>query len=138
LFVLSYYRSRMWIVWWNFGQIKEFELSDSRQDRGIIIGLELRVHLVFQRCYCFTEQTFWYEKNALFQEESILFCYSSWKDFPGLGSSKKEVELFADNCYLIQQCLVQASTTCHRTLIKTRDRKEFQAGSNSHSVSLAF
>jgi hypothetical protein len=124
---MSYYCSKMWIAWWNFGQIKEFELFYSGQDRGIIIGLELRVHLVFQRWYCFTEKPFWDEKSALFQEESILFCYTSWKVFPGLGNSKEEVGLFADGCYLIRQCLIQASTTCHRTLIKTRDRKEFQA-----------
>jgi hypothetical protein len=31
--------------------MKEFELSDSGQDRGIIIWLEVRVHLVSQRYY---------------------------------------------------------------------------------------
>jgi hypothetical protein len=135
---MSHYRRGIWLAWWGFGQIKEFERSDSGQDRCIIIGLKLRAPLVFQRCNYFTAPTFWYEKSALFQEESILFCYTSWKDFPALGSSKEEVELFGDCCQLIRQYLIRTSTMCHRMLIKTRDRKKFQVCFYPHPVFLAF
>jgi hypothetical protein len=133
LFVLSHYCRRNWLAWWNFGQIKEFELSDSGWDREIINWLELRVHLVSQRCYYLTELSLWYEKSALFQEESILFCYFACKDIPALGSSREEVETFADGCHLNWQYLMRGRPMCHWTLIKTRDRKGFWAGSKTHS-----